>query len=596
MCIKKYATGLFLLFLAMTVSAHGLMESPASRNWFCGAVTKPDHVINGTAQYPICGTAFAYATNQQAGYSFMSVLNHHLGASAIPPKNVCSADSETWSGAVTPWDAPMAWPTNPMSAGKQDIVWNISWGPHFSDSMDFKYWISKSSFVFSPTRALSWSDFEATPFCVLNYNDATPNANPDVIPDTAAAKFTTKCTVPARSGHHVIYGEWGRTPPTYERFHGCIDVSFGGVSNPVVSQITATPSNTSVTGAATIALSGSASQGTNLTYLWAIESSNNSLYSLSSTSAVNTTLTLQNPQAQTTFTVRLTVSNGTNSNSSTMTFTHMPSVSSSWVDMGALTTTAQTLAVGSRVSVRMVNSSGVDTYFPTTPLTITSANSGSTAWPYALAQAINAQNGNIQVGVLSNNLVTPAQHATNNRIYAVSPTTYTSAFLTVVAASSSSSISSRSSSASLSSSRSSVSSSRSSSRSSSVSSSRSSSTSRSSSISSSSRSSASSTSGTANTCTYVVVNEWATGFNAAIHIKNNRTTAINGWSVDWTYTDGSRVTSFWSAKITGSNPYNAINETYNSNIPPGQTVQFGFLGSKNGGAAQVPVVTGAVCN
>ncbi len=32
--------------------AHGLIQDPPARNWFCGAITKPDHVANGTAQYP----------------------------------------------------------------------------------------------------------------------------------------------------------------------------------------------------------------------------------------------------------------------------------------------------------------------------------------------------------------------------------------------------------------------------------------------------------------------------------------------------------------------------------------------------------------
>ena len=79
-------------------------------------------------------------------------------------------------------------------------------------------------------RALSFSDFEDLPFCDLAYNDATPNANPNLIPDKANALFTTRCTVPARSGRHVIYAEWGRTPPTLERFHGCIDAAVLGQS------------------------------------------------------------------------------------------------------------------------------------------------------------------------------------------------------------------------------------------------------------------------------------------------------------------------------------------------------------------------------
>ncbi|MEO7779949.1 MAG: lytic polysaccharide monooxygenase, partial [Fibrobacteria bacterium] len=59
------------------------------------------------------------------------------------------------------------------------------------------------------------------------YDDKNPTANPNIVADKTNIKFTTKCQVPARAGHHVIYGEWGRTESTYQRFHGCIDVAFG---------------------------------------------------------------------------------------------------------------------------------------------------------------------------------------------------------------------------------------------------------------------------------------------------------------------------------------------------------------------------------
>lgn len=684
MRIKHIVAAAVGLMLSATVFAHGLMESPASRNWICGAVTKPDQVTNGTAQTPICGEAFA--VNNIAGYSFMSVLTHNLGRSSVTPlpSNVCSFGSETWQGAVTPWDMPIDWPTNPMTSGEQDITWNISWGPHFDDTAEFRYWITKSTFQFSKTKALTWDDFESTPFCVLNYEDSTPTANPNVTADKAAQKFHTKCTVPARSGHHVIYGEWGRKPPTLERFHGCIDGAFGGVVNPetVVAQITATPANLNVTGAGTITLSGAASQGTNLTYLWAVESANTSLYTLSATNTAGATLTLKNPQALTTFTVRLTVSNGSSSNSTSMTFNHSPSVASNWQDFGALTTTARTLSVGDKVSVRMVNADGVDTYFPATALTITSANAGEAAWTYALAQQINAANGDVQVGVLnSSDNVVAAQSATTNRIYAKAPSTYVSAFLQVAgaASSSSSSISSSKTSSSVSSSSvsssvsgqqcnwygtlyplcvttasgwgwennrnciaastcsaqpapygivggaSSVSTSAATSKSSSTSSSVSSSivstsrsssstsnsvatstsssvkTSSSSSVKTSSSSSSvvtssSSSVGAGGNCTYVVTNQWSNGFTAAIRIKNNGTTAINGWTVNWSYTDGSLVTNGWSATVTGSNPYSATNLSWNAAIQPGQSVELGIQGTKTAASASVPVVTGAACN
>jgi chitin-binding protein len=221
-----FGFGLLLLVGATAALGDGAMESPAARNWFCGGITKPDQVTGGTAQYPVCGTAFA--VNPQSGYNFMTVVSHSLGRARVTPlpTHVCSFDSETWKGAQTPWDVPMEWPTNPMSAGLQTIVWNAAWGAHYDDTRDFSYWITKADFVFSATRELTWNDFETEPFCVEIYDDKNPTANPKVLADKVNIKFVTQCTVPTRSGHHVIYGEWGRTESTAQRFHGCIDAAF----------------------------------------------------------------------------------------------------------------------------------------------------------------------------------------------------------------------------------------------------------------------------------------------------------------------------------------------------------------------------------
>src|SRR6185295_7028990 len=105
---------------------HGVIQSPPSRNWFCGAITKPDEVSNGVAQFPVCGDAFA--VNPVAGYNFMSVLTHTQGRSVVGPRtNVCGFNSESWNGVATVWDQPINWPTSNMTAGPQTFTWNITW-------------------------------------------------------------------------------------------------------------------------------------------------------------------------------------------------------------------------------------------------------------------------------------------------------------------------------------------------------------------------------------------------------------------------------------------------------------------------------------
>jgi len=432
------AAGLCLLALfTADVSAHGLVQDPPARNWFCGAVTKPDQVQNGVAQYPVCGGAFfAPGIEPTAGYSFMSVLTHTTGRAGVGPRsNVCGFNSETWNGIATVWDQAIDWPTVPMTAGPRNFVWNISWGPHFSDTADFRYWITKSDFVWQTGRALSFSDFEDLPFCDLAYNDATPNANPNLIPDKANALFTTRCTVPARSGRHVIYAEWGRTPPTLERFHGCIDAAFTGSPPPtVVANIALNPNVTTFTGAGTMSLIGTGSTGSNLTYNWSVSAPNTSPYTITNPMSATATLNMVAPAAAQDVTVTLLVTSGNATDTETRQFLHQPVANTQWQDLGALTTVPLTLVVGDRVNVRTVSSTGQDAFWPPTPITITAANTASTQWPVTLGNAVNAMNGNVRIGVLntSNNTITPAANATSNRVFSMTSANIQSAFLQVV--------------------------------------------------------------------------------------------------------------------------------------------------------------------
>jgi cellulase/cellobiase CelA1 len=89
--------------------------------------------------------------------------------------------------------------------------------------------------------------------------------------------------------------------------------------------------------------------------------------------------------------------------------------------------------------------------------------------------------------------------------------------------------------------------------------------------------------------------EWDTGFNAAIRLYNEGPDPIQGWEVDWVYTDGSNIKQIWSADLSGSNPYKASNLSWNSVIKPNASVNFGLIGQKREVHAQVPLVTGDVC-
>ncbi|MES2676041.1 MAG: glycoside hydrolase family 6 protein, partial [Pseudomonadota bacterium] len=96
-------------------------------------------------------------------------------------------------------------------------------------------------------------------------------------------------------------------------------------------------------------------------------------------------------------------------------------------------------------------------------------------------------------------------------------------------------------------------------------------------------------------CSYTVVNQWGNGFQAGIKITNTTSTPINGWDVSWRYSGDNRVGSSWNINFSGQNPYTARNVSWNGSIQPGQSVEFGFVGTKGSASAEIPAVTGAAC-
>ena len=101
------------------------------------------------------------------------------------------------------------------------------------------------------------------------------------------------------------------------------------------------------------------------------------------------------------------------------------------------------------------------------------------------------------------------------------------------------------------------------------------------------------------TCEFVLGDDWDSGFSGNIKVTNNGDTAVSGnWSVTWSYPSGYGLTNSWNGTVTGSNPYTATPNSWNSTIQPGQSIEFGTQNSKStsGSAAPVINVTGTICN
>ncbi|WP_204004495.1 glycoside hydrolase family 9 protein [Micromonospora lutea] len=80
------------------------------------------------------------------------------------------------------------------------------------------------------------------------------------------------------------------------------------------------------------------------------------------------------------------------------------------------------------------------------------------------------------------------------------------------------------------------------------------------------------------------VNDWGSGFTASITITNTGTSAINGWTLAFTFPHaGQRVGQSWSATFQQSGTaVTATSLSYNGNLAPGGSTSIGFNGTHTG--------------
>ncbi len=84
---------------------------------------------------------------------------------------------------------------------------------------------------------------------------------------------------------------------------------------------------------------------------------------------------------------------------------------------------------------------------------------------------------------------------------------------------------------------------------------------------------------------YAITSQWIPGFGATITITNSGTTAINGWSLKFSFANGQTITQLWNGTFTQSGSAVTItNLSYNGSIAPGATVTNapGFNGTWSG--------------
>jgi hypothetical protein len=97
---------------------------------------------------------------------------------------------------------------------------------------------------------------------------------------------------------------------------------------------------------------------------------------------------------------------------------------------------------------------------------------------------------------------------------------------------------------------------------------------------------------------YTIQNDWGSGATVNIIIKNNGTSALNGWKLAWSFSGNQKITNMWNGTFTqNGTSITATNQSYNSTIPVGGTVSLGFNLSYSGTNAEPTSFTlnGSAC-
>ncbi|GLW52153.1 glycoside hydrolase family 11 protein [Kitasatospora phosalacinea] len=85
------------------------------------------------------------------------------------------------------------------------------------------------------------------------------------------------------------------------------------------------------------------------------------------------------------------------------------------------------------------------------------------------------------------------------------------------------------------------------------------------------------------TATFTNASDWGSGYTGAVTVKNNGSTATNGWKVTMTYAGNQTVTNLWSGTYTQSGKVVTVNNaSYNGVVPAGGSTNFGFNANYSG--------------
>ncbi|MGW2623194.1 GH12 family glycosyl hydrolase domain-containing protein [Micromonospora taraxaci] len=90
-------------------------------------------------------------------------------------------------------------------------------------------------------------------------------------------------------------------------------------------------------------------------------------------------------------------------------------------------------------------------------------------------------------------------------------------------------------------------------------------------------------SGGASCAVKYTANSWGNGFTADVLVTNTGSSAINGWTLNYSLPSGQQVTNAWNATVSQSgSTVTARNVGHNGSVAPGGTASFGYQGTLSG--------------
>lgn len=83
--------------------------------------------------------------------------------------------------------------------------------------------------------------------------------------------------------------------------------------------------------------------------------------------------------------------------------------------------------------------------------------------------------------------------------------------------------------------------------------------------------------------TYTIVGQWSGGFQGEVTVANTSGSAVNGWTLRWSYPAGQQINQMWGGEYGQRGADVTVdNAPWNATIPAGGQVSFGFIASWQG--------------